>query len=189
MTDVKAGRGADCGGVAGSIPPPAVLHRRLHHRPRARTRRQVREQISSEMWEQLNRLFHRSEARRRRRSLGRARFSPRHQGRRASVSGHHRFHHDPRRRLAVHSGRPFSGARRPRSRRWWACISANFTRTDVGAGAPRMDRPAALLHRLRSVLQGLHRGPAPGPHRRISGAAIRVFPHSIRFSADALETR
>ena len=25
---------------------------------RARTRRQVREEISSEMWEQLNRLFH-----------------------------------------------------------------------------------------------------------------------------------
>ncbi len=33
--------------------------------------RQVREQISSEMWEQLNRMFHRSAARRRRRSIGR----------------------------------------------------------------------------------------------------------------------
>ena len=179
----------DAGAVAGARQQPAVVDRRLHHR-------RARECPAGSRADQLGNVgavepaVSRGEARATD-AVGCPRFPAIHQGRRAPVSGHHGFHHDPRRRLAVHSRRAGTWSGPSPCPRWWACTSGNFTPT---AREPDLVR----VHWNGSACC------APAPRsRRIARPTRRIcsrtaiaeflvlnpsFPHSIRFSADALET-
>ncbi len=55
-----------------------------------------------------------------------------------------------------------------------------------GQPIPGVGRLAALLHRLRSVLQGLYRGYHGGPESSNFCLLNPQFPHSLRYSVDCL---
>ena len=154
--------------------------------------RQVREQISSEMWEQLNRLF--LEVRR----MGTADvwdaqpldFLSR-QGKLAPVSGHHRFHHEPRRRLAVHPGRPLIwSAPRPPPRCWTShfreFLSTECSQASDSTRAHGMDRACCeAAPRLKLIARSTR--PICRPERIAEFLLLNSeFPHSIRFAVDQI---
>ena len=75
--------------------------------------RTTREQISSEMWEQINRLYLFVQSEDRAEALAHEPVSifPAHHRGLASFPGHHPRHEYPRRRLALHAHRPVARAR------------------------------------------------------------------------------
>ena len=137
--------------------------------------RQVREQISSEMWEQLNRLFHAVR-----------RSSPEVWDARDFLQsikeGAHLFQGITDSTMTHGEGWQFIQAGRylERAVAVSTLVGAHFREFHQPAHAggrtrlSGMDRTAALLHRVRGLLQGVHRGCEAGAHRRVSGAASEL---------------
>ena len=152
------------GAIHGEESPSSIVSCIVAARENAR---QVREQISSEMWEQLNRLFH---AVKRADPAGDARdFLRAIQDGVHMFQGDYGFDHDARGRVAVHPGgavsgagdcgvdageRAFPGVLILRPRRKWNRWS---------------DRAVAIVHGVRGVLQSLYGGSAAGADCGVSG--------------------
>ena len=155
--------------------------------------RQVREQISSEMWEQLNRLFH--EVKRieaagvwTRQPLDCRQRDP---GKLAPVSRRDRFHHESRRGLAVHPGGPLHRARlRPR-RACWICISANSASHSARPWIPGEHMEWIGLLRSCTAFEAYCKVYTADlrPERVAEFLLLNAeFPHSVRFAADQRAT-
>ncbi len=157
---------------------------------RAKMPGQVREQISSEMWEQFNRLFHEVK---RMESAGfwtaqPLRFSGGHCRKLAPGARRHRFHHESRRRLAIHPGRGDTLSGQAPSRACWTPISTSFAPEQPMDSAEHMEwigllRSCTAFEAYCKVYTADLRPERVAEFLLLNGE----FPHSVRFAADHLQ--